>query len=169
MGNENLRPWERQDGETEKAFSAFKAYLEMEDRNVTSLAKRLSKTRQLLVGWKQKYNWQERCIAWDKSLQEIEYKTAVKERKKMAKRHIAIAMSMQAKAVEALKKIDVSKLNAGEIIRLFDTAVKIERLSRGEATFINSNKNDNYDEKTKVEIIDNIPKIEVKTNADKFE
>ena len=39
MGNENLRPWERQDGETEKAFSAFKAYLEMEDRNVTSLAK----------------------------------------------------------------------------------------------------------------------------------
>lgn len=52
----------------------------------------------------------------------------------MAKRHIAIAMSMQAKAVEALKKIDVSKLNANEIIRLFDTAVKIERLSRGEAT-----------------------------------
>ena len=104
MGNENLRPWERQDGETEKAFSAFKAYLEMEDRNVTSLAKRLSKSRQLLVNWKQKYNWQERCIAWDKSLQEIEYKTAVKERKKMAKRHIAIAMSMQAKAVEALKK-----------------------------------------------------------------
>lgn len=134
MSNENLRPWERQDGETEKAFSAFKAYLEMEDRNVTSLAKRLSKSRQLLVNWKQKYNWQERCIAWDKLLQEIEYKTAVKERKKMAKRHIAIAMSMQAKAVEALKKIDVSKLNASEIIRLFDTAVKIERLSRGEAT-----------------------------------
>lgn len=84
MSNENLKPWERQDGETEKAFSAFKAYLEMEDRNVTSLAKRLSKSRQLLVNWKQKYNWQERCIAWDKSLQEIEYKTAVKERKKMA-------------------------------------------------------------------------------------
>ena len=146
MGNENLRPWERQ--ETEKAFSAFKAYLEMEDRNVTSLAKRLSKSRQLLVNWKQKYNWQERCIAWDKSLQEIEYKTAVKERKKMAKRHIAIAMSMQAKAVEALKKIDVSKLNASEIIRLFDTAVKIERLSRGEATFINSNQDNKVDEET---------------------
>lgn len=169
MSNENLRPWERQDGETEKAFSAFKAYLEMEDRNVTSLAKRLSKSRQLLVNWKQKYNWQERCIAWDKSLQEIEYKTAVKERKKMAKRHIAIAMSMQAKAVEALKKIDVSKINTNEIIRLFDTAVKIERLSRGEATFINSSKNDNCDEKTKVEIIDDVPKFEVKTNADEFE
>ena len=130
MSNENLRPWERQNNESEKAFSAFKAYLEMDDRNVTELAK----SRQLLVNWKQKYNWQERCIAWDKSLQEIEYKTAVKERKKMAKRHIAIAMSMQAKAVEALQKIDVSKLNASEIIRLFDTAVKIERLSRGEAT-----------------------------------
>ena len=115
MSNENLRPWERQDGETETAISAFKAYSEMEDRNVTSLAKRLSKSRQLLVNWKQIYNWQERCIAWDKSLQEIEYKTAVKERKKMAKRHIAIAMSMQAKAVEALKKIDVSKLNVNEI------------------------------------------------------
>lgn len=134
MGNENLRPWERQNNESEKAFSAFKAYLEMEDRNICQLAKRLAKSRQLVDKWKQKYNWQERCIAWDKSLQEIEYKTAVKERKKMAKRHIAIAMSMQAKAVEALQKIDVSKLNASEIIRLFDTAVKIERLSRGEAT-----------------------------------
>ena len=133
MGNENLRPWERQENESEKAFSAFKAYLEMEDRNVTELARRLSKSRQLLVNWKQKYNWQERCIAWDKSLQEIEYKTAVRERKKMAKRHIAIAMSMQAKAVEALKKIDVSK---------------IERLSRGEATFINSNQDNKVDEET---------------------
>ena len=148
MGKENLRPWERQDGETEKAFSAFKAYLEMEDRNICQLAKRLSKSRQLVDKWKQKYNWQERCIAWDKSLQEIEYKTAVRERKKMAKRHIAIAMSMQAKAVEALKKIDVSKLNANEIIRLFDTAVKIERLSRGEATFINSNQDNKVDEET---------------------
>lgn len=153
MSNENLRPWERQDGETEKAFSAFKAYLEMEDRNVTSLAKRLSKSRQLLVNWKQKYNWQERCIAWDKSLQEIEYKTTVKERKKMAKRHIAIAMSMQAKAVEALKQIDVSKLTPGEIIRLFDTSVKIERLSRGEATFINSNKDDNNDKQNASDIL----------------
>lgn len=153
MQYEQLKPWERQDGETEKAFSAFKAYLEMEDRNVTSLAKRLSKSRQLLVNWKQKYNWQERCIAWDKSLQEIEYKTTVKERKKMAKRHIAIAMSMQAKAVEALKQIDVSKLTPGEIIRLFDTSVKIERLSRGEATFINSNKDDNNDKQNASDIL----------------
>lgn len=153
MGNENLRPWERQDGETEKAFSAFKAYLEMEDRNICQLAKRLAKSRQLVDKWKQKYNWQERCIAWDKSLQEIEYKTAVKERKKMAKRHIAIAMSMQAKAVEALQKIDVSKLNANEIIRLFDTSVKIERLSRGEATFINSSKNDDSNKKDVADIL----------------
>lgn len=153
MVNENLRPWERQDGETEKAFSAFKAYLEMEDRNICQLAKRLSKSRQLVDKWKQKYNWQERCIAWDKSLQEIEYKTAVKERKKMAKRHIAIAMSMQAKAVEALQKIEVSKLNANEIIRLFDTSVKIERLSRGEATFINSSKNDDSNKKDVADIL----------------
>ena len=153
MSNENLRPWERQDGETEKAFSAFKAYLEMEDRNICQLAKRLAKSRQLVDKWKQKYNWQERCIAWDKSLQEIEYKTAVKERKKMAKRHIAIAMSMQAKAIEALQKIDVSKLNANEIIRLFDTSVKIERLSRGEATFINSSKNDDSNKKDVADIL----------------
>lgn len=153
MSNENLRPWERQDDETEKAFSAFKAYLEMDDRNITELARRLSKSRQLIDKWKQKYNWQERCIAWDKSLQEIEYKTTVKERKKMAKRHIAIAMSMQAKAVEALKQIDVSKLTPGEIIRLFDTSVKIERLSRGEATFINSNKDDNNDKQNASDIL----------------
>ena len=148
MLDEKIKPWQRQEKETEKAFLAFKAYLEMRERNVSKLAKILSKSRQLLVSWKKKYNWDKRCIAWDKSLQDIEYATAVEERKKMAKRHIAIAMSMQAKAVEALKKIDVSKLNASEIIRLFDTAVKIERLSRGEATFINSNQDNKVDEET---------------------
>ena len=62
-------------------------------------------------------------------------------------------MSMQAKAVEALKQIDVSKLTPGEIIRLFDTSVKIERLSRGEATFINSNKDDNNDKQNASDIL----------------
>lgn len=156
MQYEQLRPWERQENESEKAFSAFKAYLEMEDRNICQLAKRLAKSRQLVDKWKQKYNWQERCIAYDKSLQDVEYATAVEERKKMAKRHIAIAMNMQAKAVEALKQTDVSKLNVNEIVKLIDSAVKIERLSRGEATIINYSHEDNNinenDNKTTVQV-----------------
>lgn len=156
MQYEQLRPWERQENESEKAFSAFKAYLEMEDRNICQLAKRLAKSRQLVNKWKQKYNWQERCIAYDKSLQDVEYATAIEERKKMAKRHIAIAMNMQAKAVEALKQTDVSKLNVNEIVKLIDSAVKIERLSRGEATIINYSHEDNNinenDNKTTVQV-----------------
>lgn len=156
MQYEQLRPWERQENESEKAFSAFKAYLEMEDRNICQLAKRLAKSRQLVDKWKQKYNWQERCIAYDKSLQDVEYATAIEERKKMAKRHIAIAMNMQAKAVEALKQTDVSKLNVNEIVKLIDSAVKIERLSRGEATIINYSHEDNNinenDNKTTVQV-----------------
>ena len=52
MSNESLRPWERQENESEKAFSAFKVYLEMEDRNICQLAKRFSKSRQLVDKWK---------------------------------------------------------------------------------------------------------------------
>ena len=43
MSNENLRPWERQENESEKAFSAFKVYLEMEDRNICQLAEKVGK------------------------------------------------------------------------------------------------------------------------------
>ena len=69
----------------------------------------------------------------------------------ISKSNFRFASAMYLK--EALKQIDVSKLTPGEIIRLFDTSVKIERLSRGEATFINSNKDDNNDKQNASDIL----------------
>ena len=56
-----MKVWERQEGETEKAYSAFKIYLEMPERNLTKLAKHLSKTRQNISNWANKYDWESRA------------------------------------------------------------------------------------------------------------
>ena len=137
MSCDDLRPWDRQPKETEKAYSAFKAYLDMStdggERNLSELARRLSKSRQLLTGWKSRHHWGDRCLAWDKTVMEAERKAAIKERKKMVKRHIGLAMALQSKAVEALKYADVDEAGLKDIVTMIVQGVKIERLTRDAA------------------------------------
>ena len=134
MSYDDLRPWDRQPRETEKAYAAFKAYLDMSadggERNLSELARRLSKSRQLLTGWKSRHHWGDRCLAWDKTVMEAERKAAIKERKKMVKRHIGVAMALQSKAVEALKYADVDEAGLKDIVTMIVQGVKIERLTR---------------------------------------
>ena len=137
MSYDDLRPWDRQPRETEKAYAAFKAYLDMSadggERNISELARRLSKSRQLLTGWKSRHHWGDRCLAWDKTVMEAERKAAIKERKKMVKRHIGVAMALQSKAVEALKHADVDEAGLKDIVTMIVQGVKIERLTRDAA------------------------------------
>ena len=98
------RPWERQNGEGEKAFAAFVIYRDMgRERTVTAVAKQLSKSRQLVERWKERWNWQERVRAYDNELEKEAKAAAVKATREMAERHIRIAMQLQKKALEALQ------------------------------------------------------------------
>lgn len=60
------RVWERQDGETRKAYTTFRRYLEMDKRSIRALAKEDGrKTDRTYQTWCQKYRWVERSEAWD--------------------------------------------------------------------------------------------------------
>lgn len=64
---------------------------------------------------------------------EAERKAAIKERKKMVKRHIGVAMALQCKAVEALKHANVNEASLKDIVTMIVQGVKIERLTRDAA------------------------------------
>jgi len=106
----DLKPWDRQPGESNPAYAAFLAYLRMNRdggfRNLSELAKLLAKSRQLLDGWKQRWKWQQRCDEWDKTTLEQERLTLIKERQKMIKNHKAIGHALQGTALEALKEFN---------------------------------------------------------------
>lgn len=61
-----MDPWDRQPGETSKAYAAFQVYLDLgADRSLRRTAEALSRSEALLKGWSSKHGWPDRARAWD--------------------------------------------------------------------------------------------------------
>lgn len=133
MSQRNDKPWERQKGESEKAFEAFAAYRDMgEKRTFAAVAEKLGKSDTLIRRWKERWEWQERVRAYDNNLEKEALKEAVKLRKDMMARHINIALQLQTKALKALNSLSTEDMTAKDIKEYIKMATDLERLSRGE-------------------------------------
>ena len=99
-------------GEGVKAYEAFSVYLELgEERSIRAVAKQLNKSTTLIGRWSRAYQWVERTAAYDVDVQRKAHAQAVKKRRKMADRHISIALKLQEKALQALKDMDPSEID----------------------------------------------------------
>ena len=125
------KPWERQQGESEPAWEAFKAYRDMGDkRTLTAVAERLQKSNTLIRRWQNRWGWRERVRAYDNELDRQAREKAVKDRREMTQRHIGIAVQLQKKAVEALSMLDVEAMTPKDIREYIKMATELERLNR---------------------------------------
>lgn len=125
------KPWERQKGESEKAFEAFSIYRDMgAERTITAVVKRLGKSRNLIDRWKDRWEWKERVRLFDNDLEKQARNKAVKDRKAMVDRQIKIAMQVQKKALEALDKLSVEDMSPKDIKEYIKMATELERLNR---------------------------------------
>lgn len=125
------KPWERQKGESEKAFEAFAIYRDMgEKRTLTAVAEKLQKSGSLIRRWKDRWEWVERVRAYDNGLEKEARAKAVKDRKDMTDRHIKIAMQLQKKALEALNSLEVEAMSPKDIKEFIKMATDLERLNR---------------------------------------
>jgi len=144
-------PWEKQEGETTKSYTAFCAYRDLRDDR--SLSKTIplvwgadytgnpSAKQRRLEEWSAKFNWVSRCEAYDLYLEAKKRKENEKAISDMNKRHVQIAvlaMSKGVKKIESLiEQMDEDgnplplELTPREAIDLIDKAVKIERMGRG--------------------------------------
>ena len=129
------QPWGKQKGESRQAFEAFVCYRDMgPDRSQEKVAEKLGKSTQLMSRWSSRWNWVERAGMWDEELDRRNREEQIKARKDMAERHIREAQLFQQKVLERLREINPSELSPKDMATWFDIAVKVERLSRGEAT-----------------------------------
>lgn len=125
------KPWERQKGESGKAYEAFAAYRDMgPERSITKVSQSLNKTRALIGRWSSQWNWTERARAYDNELEKEARAKAVKDRKAMTDRHIGIAMQLQKKALEALGSLSVEDMSPKDIKEYIKMATDLERLNR---------------------------------------
>ena len=126
-------PWERQKGETSRAYEAFCVYRDLgADRSINKTSRKLSKNRTTIAEWSAKYDWVKRCEAWDAEQDRIARQAQITEIKKMRKRHAELATAMLVKAAKALQKIPEDEVKASDVSRLVETASKLERISRGD-------------------------------------
>ena len=129
----DTKPWERQEGESVKAYEAIQCYLNLgETRSQRLVSEQLSKSRQLISRWSANYQWVERVAAYENDLQRQAHAEAVKKARQMADRHISIAMKMQQKALQALKEMDPRDIDPKNLVAFIREATKLERENRTE-------------------------------------
>lgn len=131
MAKQSDKPWERQPGESEKAFEAFKIYRDMGlKRSNQAVCDELSKSRQLITRWKSNYNWDERARAYDNEIDKQAHQEAVKNLKDMTNRHIKISIQLQKKAMEAMAILKPEEMTPKDIKEFVKMATELERLNR---------------------------------------
>jgi hypothetical protein len=156
MKNE-IKPWEKQEQESVKAFSAFATYRDLpaEGRSYAKVAQLLTKSRQVITDWGSKYHWQLRIDAWERELDRIGLKARMGAIEKMNERHanqtLAISRALLVPIEALLKKMqspDWPKIfeeiqnqpalslieMAKSIATVMPALMKMERLARGEFT-----------------------------------
>lgn len=127
----DAKPWERQDGESAKAYQAFCKYLDMgEKRSIRAVAQQLGKSATLMARWSSTWHWPDRVAEYEADPRRQAYKKAQNDAEKMAKRHINIALKMQEKALAALNATKPEYIQVRDMITLLREATKLERDSR---------------------------------------
>ncbi len=128
---DTILPWERQTGETEKAYEAFLIYKNLgPGRTLVAVSERLQKSYTLIRRWAKEQDWKNRVFSWDRDIERKAKAEAEKEQKQMIARHIKIGIQVQGKALEGLKHLKPEKMGAISVQALLDFGTKLERDSR---------------------------------------
>ena len=106
-----MKIWERQKDESDKAFNAFKIYLEMEERSIQKVADLSQRERSLIQRWATKFNWKERSTAWDNSLLEERRRAFSKQYNKFLEKQFNGNVRIQERALKVFEENDMRKIS----------------------------------------------------------
>ena len=130
---EIIEPWERQPGETEKAYEAFLVYKNLgPGRTIKAVSEKLRKSYDLFRRWKKRYDWDSRVEAFDRENERAEQLRIQSERAQMVKRHIKLGLAVQGKAIKALEAMDPDELKPGAIRDFLRFGVSLEKETRAD-------------------------------------
>ena len=88
MDNSDRALWERQQGESEKAFEAFVTYRDLGPaRSLTKVSQELNKSRTLLGRWSSRWRWVHRTAAWEVEQDRFRRNAQLQEIAEMSRRH----------------------------------------------------------------------------------
>ena len=145
-------PWERMPGESVRNYEHFCAYRDMRytpaanadelpklnlkgKRSLRNLAVQLGiQNFRTLGNLSTRFNWQMRCDAYDLYILRCQRDQNEIGFLKMLDNHAAAGEHFWKSALRRLLSIPQDEIKAGDMVRMFEIGVKVERLSRGAET-----------------------------------
>ena len=143
--------WERMPGESVKNYEYFCAYRDMryipaanpDDvpkldfsrvRSIRRIAEQLNKSKQTIGDLSSRFNWSARCDAYDLYILRRQRDKNEMKILKMRENHATIGEQLWKRALRRMLTLKDDEIEAGDVVRMIDIGVKVERLSRGEST-----------------------------------
>jgi hypothetical protein len=128
--------YDRQAGESDKAFEAFAIYRDMgASRSLDSVSKKLTKNIQLIKRWSSQYGWGERVSAYDDYVDAQARKKfeadAIRRKADMLRRHALTGKILQQKGVDYLTDAKKGIEKSSDAITAISKGIDIERKSEG--------------------------------------
>jgi hypothetical protein len=137
--DEPRTPWQRQPGESTKAFAAFCLYRDLgPGRSVVGAYRQRTGKESARQAdgrwndWARRWHWPARAATWDDEQDWLKVQAQLKKIEETAERHANLSVDFLQKIIERMRTIDADALGPRDLQAWFETAVKIERLSRGE-------------------------------------
>lgn len=135
------RPWDRQKGETERSYEVYRAYqaLPPNRRSVRAAyehvkGKEYKTTPGRVMETAAHWSWKLRAAANDDRQVQIAREAEDEAIREMVKRHASVSLMFLQKTIESIQQTEAEDIPVAALPRFFETAVRMERLSRGLTT-----------------------------------
>ena len=135
-------PWQRWPIESQRAFSAFEIFrMRGTSRTLSSVARELSVSRQLIQRWASKYAWHERVAAYDAAEARLLDMATVRTKAAIRNRQAIALENLQNQAIARLGTMNPAELSPMEVAAFLRTAANAiqdgDELERGDPRFAN--------------------------------
>ncbi len=129
------KPWERQDGETDLAYSAFCKYLELPKRGegnrriVEDLVKQHQFKATSVQKWSIRHQWPLRAAAYDESItyRSVNMEEEIKARREFVKEIHDAAKKFRKIAQKALTRVSPDEIAPKEAVAIYKLGVELEK------------------------------------------
>ena len=118
--------WDRQPGESGKAFAAFLVYRDSDPRRISTAARECRKAESLLRRWSARWDWQSRISEFDSYLARQRLARREKRLAVVEDRAVELMDDAISRAIQRLRSMDPEEIPAGQVVRMLKDALETQ-------------------------------------------